>query len=75
MADQDQIIDAVITCAIQADVARTHPLMAWVVMQDDDYPGQFVGRLVTDAPTSYILLADTSAGPCPWVFSAASLQK
>jgi hypothetical protein len=48
--------------AIQADAARKHPLLAWVVTQDQDaYDGQFVARLVTDAPTPYVLLADTLA--------------
>jgi hypothetical protein len=52
MSDQDQIIDAVMARAIQADAARTHPLLAWIVMQDEiTYPGQFVARLVTDDPT------------------------
>jgi hypothetical protein len=27
-----------------------------------EYPGEFVARLVTDAPTSYVRLADTLAG-------------
>ena len=60
MSDQDQIVDAVMARAIQADAARTHPLLAWIVMQDEViYPGKFVARLVTDAPTPYVLLADT----------------
>jgi hypothetical protein len=38
-------------------------LLAWVVTQDEGtYRGQFVARLVTDAPTPYVLLADTLAG-------------
>jgi hypothetical protein len=31
MSVQDQIIDAVIARALQADAIRTHPLMAWIV--------------------------------------------
>jgi hypothetical protein len=30
----DQIIDALMACAIHADAARTHPLMGWIVMWD-----------------------------------------
>jgi hypothetical protein len=60
MPNQDQIIDTAMACAIQSDAARTHPLLAWVVMRDEGaYPGQFVARLVTDALTPYVLLADT----------------
>jgi hypothetical protein len=63
MSPQDQIIDAVMARAFQADAVRTHPLVAWIVTRDDvAYPGEFVARLVTDAPTSYVLLADTLAG-------------
>jgi len=62
MPDQDQIIDAVMARAIQADAARTHPLLAWVVTRDEGaYHGQFVARLLTKAPTAYVLLADTLA--------------
>jgi hypothetical protein len=60
MSSQDQIIDAVMARSIQADAARTHPLLAWIVMRDEEtYPGQLVGRLVTDAMTPYVLLAET----------------
>jgi hypothetical protein len=60
MANQDQIIDAVMARSIQADAARTHPLLAWVVVRDEEaYHGQFVARRVTDAATPYVLLADT----------------
>jgi hypothetical protein len=60
MPNQDQIIDTLMACAIQSDAARTHPLMAWVVMRDEEaYPGQLVARLVTDGVTPYVLLADT----------------
>jgi hypothetical protein len=61
MPGQDQIIDAVMARSIQADVARAHPLLAaWIVMRDEEeYPGQIVARLVTDALTPYVLLADT----------------
>ena len=63
MSAQDQIIDAVMALALQADAIRTHPLMAWIVMHDDaTWPGAFVARLVTDAATPYVLLADTLAG-------------
>jgi hypothetical protein len=50
MSVQDQIIDAVMARALQADAIRTYPLMAWIVMHDDTAsPGMFVARLVTDA--------------------------
>jgi hypothetical protein len=63
MPGQDQIIDAVMARSIQADAARTHPLLAWVVTQDEGtYRGQFVARLLTNAPTPYVLLADTLGG-------------
>ena len=55
----DQIIDALMARSIQKDVARTQSLLAWVVMRDEAYPDQFVARLVTDAITPYVLLADT----------------
>jgi hypothetical protein len=57
-----QIIDAVMARAIQADVVRTHPLFAWIIMRDvPEYPGSLVARLVVDAPTPYILLGHTLA--------------
>ena len=60
MPGQDQIIDAVMARSIQADAARTHPLLAWVVTQDEGtYHGHFVGPLLTNAPTPYVLLAGT----------------
>jgi hypothetical protein len=59
----DQIIDAVMAQSIQVDAERTHPLLAWIVMRDEEnYPGQFVARLVTNAVTTYVLLADTLGG-------------
>jgi hypothetical protein len=63
MSAQDQIIDAVMALALQADAIRMHPLMAWIVMQDNATgSGAFVARLVTDAATPYILLAGMLAG-------------
>jgi hypothetical protein len=63
MSAQDQIVDAVMARALQVDAVRTHPLVAWVVTRDAvAYPGEFVARLVTDAPTPYVLLAETLAG-------------
>lgn len=56
----DQIIDAAMAQAIQADAVRTHPLSGWIVMRDPpDYPGKVVARLVTNGSTPYLLLADT----------------
>ena len=38
----DQIIDAAMAKALQADTARTHALSGWLVMRDPpDYPGRF----------------------------------
>jgi hypothetical protein len=51
-----QIIDAVMAHSLQDDAARTHPLFAWIIMEDlPEYPSALVARLVTDAPTPYIL--------------------
>jgi hypothetical protein len=62
MPAQDQIIDAVMARALQADAIRTHPLVAWIVVRGEaTRPGTFMARLVTDAPTPYVLLADTLA--------------
>jgi hypothetical protein len=57
-----QIIDPVIARTIQADAARRHPLFAWVIMQGlSDYPGAILARLVTEAPTVYVLIGHTLA--------------
>jgi hypothetical protein len=59
----DQIIDAVMARSIHADAVRAHPLAAWVIARDQiDYPGRMVARVVTDVPTSYVLISDTLAG-------------
>jgi hypothetical protein len=58
----DQIIDALMACVIHADAARTHPLVGWIVMQDQpDYPDEMIVRLVPDAPTPYVLRGHTLA--------------
>src|SRR5580700_11358780 len=60
MPNQDQIIDATMARSIQTDAARTHPLLAWVVTRNEAaHPGQFAARLVTDAVTPCVVLADT----------------
>jgi hypothetical protein len=56
MPDQDQIIDASMARSIQSDVARNHPLTAWV-----PHGGKFVARLVAEEPSPYVMLADTLA--------------
>jgi hypothetical protein len=57
-----QIIDRVMARAVQADIARRHPLFAWVIMHDlPDYPGAFLARLIADAPTAYVLIGHTLA--------------
>jgi hypothetical protein len=56
----DQIIDAAMAQSLHTDVGRTSPMIGWVVMRDPpDYPGKVTARLVTDAPTFYVLVADT----------------
>ena len=58
----DQIIDAVMARGLHTDACRTYALVGWVVMQDaPEYPDKFIARLVTDAPSPYLLLADTLA--------------
>lgn len=58
----DQIIDAAMARALQADVARTRPIVGWVVMRDPpDYPRKITARLVTDRPTPYVLMAESVA--------------
>ena len=62
MPDQDQI-DAVMVRALQDDALRTHPLVAWIVTQEEaTEAGAFMARLVTGAATPYVLLAHTLAG-------------
>jgi hypothetical protein len=57
-----QIIDRVMARSVQADAARCYPLFAWVVMQGlPEYPGATLARLVTDAPTAYVLIGQTLA--------------
>jgi len=54
---QDQVIDATMARSIQEYAERKHPMMAWVVTQDErTHRGQFVARLVTNVPTPYVLL-------------------
>ena len=58
----DQIIDVAMALSLHADMCRTRSLVGWVVMKDPpDYPGRFTARLVTDAQTPYVLVADTLA--------------
>jgi hypothetical protein len=58
----DQIIDALMACAIHADTTRTNPLMGWIVMRDQpDYPDEMIARLVTEVPTAYALRGHTLA--------------
>ena len=58
--DDDQIIDPTTARALQADVARSRSLYGWAVWRDaPDYSGKVIGRLVTDKPTPYVLIADS----------------
>jgi hypothetical protein len=62
----DQIIDAVMARALHADAVRAHPLVTWIIKRgQSDYPDEVVARLITDAPTPYVLLADSLAGCRP----------
>jgi hypothetical protein len=64
MLNQDQI-DAVMAQSVQADVARAHSLLAWVVTRNEAvHPGQYVARLMTDAITPP--LPHTSCWPIHW---------
>jgi hypothetical protein len=59
----DQLIDAAMARSLHADACRNHAIVAWVVMWDlPAYPGRFAARLATNAPSPYLLLADTLAG-------------
>ena len=58
----DQIVDAGTAQSLTIDARRNHTLVAWVVTRDEPaYPDQFVARLMTDRPGSYVLLADSLA--------------
>ena len=59
----DQVIDAAMARGLHADACRSHALVGWVVMQDPpEYPDRVTARLVTEAPSPYVLVADTLAG-------------
>lgn len=58
----DQIVGAMMATAFHADVSRAHPLVGWAVMDGvSEYPGKLVGRMVTDMPSEYVLVADSLA--------------
>ena len=58
----DQLIDAATARALHADACRSHALVGWVVRRNQpEYPGKVVARLVTEAHTPYVLVADTLA--------------
>jgi hypothetical protein len=57
----DQLIDRATAEGLQADARRDRLLVGWVVVRDQPGPGQFTARLVTEAPTVYVLRADTLA--------------
>jgi hypothetical protein len=61
----DQIVDLAMARALHADACRTHTIVAWVVMWDlPAYPNRYAALLATSgqAPSPYLLLADTLAG-------------
>jgi hypothetical protein len=57
----DQIINRETAAALLVDARRDHPLAGWVVVRDQPGPGEFAARLVTDAPTPYVLQAASLA--------------
>ena len=58
----DQVIDAAMARGLHADACRSHALVGWVVLQDPpEYPDKVTARLVTEAPSPYVLVADTLA--------------
>ena len=58
----NQVINADMARAIQADANRTHVQFAWIVQHDaPEHPGKYVARFATDRPTIYVLVADTLA--------------
>jgi hypothetical protein len=61
----DQIVDLAMARALHADACRTHTIVAWVVVWDlPAYPNRYAALLATSgqAPSPYLLLADTLAG-------------
>ena len=61
----DQLIDSTMARALHADACRAHTAVAWVVLWDlPAYPERYAARLATSgqAPSPYLLLADTLAG-------------
>jgi hypothetical protein len=58
----DQVVDPAMARALHADACRAHPLVGWVVTRDPpEYPDRVVARLVMEAPSPYLLVADTLA--------------
>jgi hypothetical protein len=55
----DQVISRTIAAALHREAVKKHGLLVhWVVEQGvPEHPGKFVARLVTDAPTPYVLTA------------------
>jgi hypothetical protein len=59
----DQVVDAATARGLHANARAAHALVAWVVTRDPPgHPGRLVARLATEAPTPYVLVADTLAG-------------
>jgi hypothetical protein len=56
----DQIIDVDLARGLQADAARQTDLLAWIVtLAPHEHRMRVMARLVTSAPTPYVLLADS----------------
>lgn len=58
----DQVINADMARAIQADATRQRILFAWIIQHDPpEHPGRYVARFATEHPTVYVLVGDTLA--------------
>jgi hypothetical protein len=55
----DQIIDAETARTVQMEALQKWPLLAWVVIRDQNYPGKILAQLITAAPTPYALVTNT----------------
>lgn len=58
----DQIIDAAMAQAIQADANRVRALYGWIILRElPEHPGRLVARFAIDHPTVYVIVAETLA--------------
>ena len=58
----DQVVGAAAARGLHANARSAHALVVWVVTRNPpEHPGKFVACLVTETPSSYVLVADTLA--------------